>query len=220
MAQKKNVRGAVREPAGLPPADELEPGSAANLNEGGVLRDLSFTGLDLGGAQLPQNRIFGALFERVSFAGAVFSSAYWQDARFVECDLSNASFHALDARRVEFAGCRMTGLKATGAKLQDVLFENCDMSYAALGGSSFETCEFDGSNLNEADMSGTRAGHCVFASSTTLDRADLRQAQFRETDLRGAAIGSAHIEDADLKTCTITPAQAIEIARLMGFNLG
>jgi uncharacterized protein YjbI with pentapeptide repeats len=219
MPPKKKTRTTGREPAGIPAIEDLEQTGAAALLSGGTLRDAYLSELDLAAKTLPEIRIFDSLCERASFAGTVLSSARWNDVQFRNCDFSNAVFHTLDARRVEFFDCRMTGMKASGCMMQDVLFDHCDLRYACFSQGSLEACEFVSSHLDESEFASTRVERALF-TACTLKRADLTASTLKESDLRGADIEGILIQDASFRTSTITPAQAIELARLMGLKLG
>jgi uncharacterized protein YjbI with pentapeptide repeats len=219
MPPRKSNKQPEREPAALPRFEDLEPAGAAAMLSGETIRDARLTGGDLSSQPLPQSRMFSSVVEKVSFSEAVFSAARWDDVQFLSCDFSNCVFHALEARRVEFIDCRMTGVKASGCTLHDVLFEGCDLKYAVLREASLATCEFTSTQMGDADLAAVRAENCLFRQCS-LSGADLSRSVWRECDLRGAAIERIIIDGAGLKTCTITASQAIELAVLMGLRIG
>jgi uncharacterized protein YjbI with pentapeptide repeats len=219
MPPRKTDGPPRRETPSLPEAADLEPLGAAVLLAGETVRDARLREVDSSGRRIPQSRIFGSVMEKCAFQGAAFSSARWGDVRIIDCDLSNCVFHSLEARRVEFINCRMTGVKASGSRLQDVLFEGCDLKYAVLRESSVVTCEFVSSQMAEADLTLVRASGASFRQCS-LSAAEISHSVWRECDLRGAVIEGIILGGADLKTSTVTAAQAIELAVLMGLRIG
>lgn len=219
MPPRKKPQRMNREPASVPPADELTPTGAAALTTGAAIREAHLVECKPAVRHLGELRISDSVLDRVSLADTVIAAARWTDIHFLHCDFSNAVFHALEARRVEFTDCRLTGVKAVRCKFQDVLFAHCDLRYTDLSDGVVETCEFVSSHLGEAVLGGTRFTASTFQDSH-LDRADLGRSVWRETDLRGTSIAGISIQDADLRTCIITPAQAMELAVLMGLVIG
>ncbi len=117
--------------------------------------------------------------------------------------------------RVEFVDCRMVGLKAVECSWKHVLLERCDARYAQWNEGRFEVCEFREMHLEEADLTGGSLEGAIFSASS-LDRADLTGTRLKGADLRGASIEGCLVGADAVRGAVVTPAQAIELARIFG----
>ena len=166
-------------------------------------------------AELQQLWARRTVIEAVSFAGAQLRSVRLRDVRLVRCDLSNAVVRGLEAGRVEFVDCRLLGMKAIECRMEDVLLERCDSRYAQFNDGAVRCSEFIDTQLQEADFRGANLEHTRWTNSS-LSGADLTGAKLVGADLRGAAIDGMIVGAPDVKGATVSPSQAMELARLLG----
>lgn len=75
-------------------------------------RTVSFSGIDLRGADLRKVRWAG-----VDCSGAIFAGAKLAGAEFAGCDLTGADFTGADLTGVLWRGCAIDGVKTTGAQV-------------------------------------------------------------------------------------------------------
>jgi uncharacterized protein YjbI with pentapeptide repeats len=158
------------------------------------------------------------VLERISFAQCEIRSLQLRDVRLVKCDLSNSVLLGFEARRVEFLECRLTGMKAFECKWQDVLVEHCDARYAQFNSGALRACEFQSTQLQDADFRAADLKGAVFTRAM-LNRADFTGAKLRKADFRGADIEGVVVRAEDVAGAIVTPAQAIELSRLLGLTV-
>ncbi len=194
--------------------EELEPGE---IGDGRRLEDARAGVGDFSGKafRLAARR---SLIEGISFSGAQLRAAQLRDVRLVRCDLSNAVARGLQANRVEFIDCRLVGMNAIECRMEHVLMERCDLRYAQFTDGVAQTCEFIDAHLEEADFRATRLENTRWLRSS-LDRADLTGAALVRADLRGASLAGILVRAADVAGAIVTPAQAMELARLLGLDI-
>ena len=215
MTRKKDESIIRTPPDSLPSPEELTPVMAEIMITGTPLEESWARDVDLSGHKIPSLVARNSVFDHVSFANCRIPSFRLQDFRMVKCDLSNAVLHGFEATRVEFIGCRLTGMRASECHCHDVLFEDCDLRYVQLNDSEIRRSEFRASRLEESDLRGTDLQGAIF-TNVILHRADLTQAKLRGADLRGAEIEGIAIQPKDLRGAIVSVAQAIDLARLLG----
>lgn len=209
---KRRKSAPKREPADL--ADdsaELEPG---HLVDGQPLEDTLVSEGDFSGRVLSITAR-RSIFESVSFAGSVVRSTKLRDVRLIRCDLSNTVLRGLEATRVEFIDCRLTGIKAIECRMEDVLFDRCEGAYAQFRDGAIRRGEFRDSRFTDADLAATALEDSQWIR-TALTKADLRGAKLTGADLRGAAIDGILVNAPDVYGAIVTPDQAMDLARLLG----
>jgi len=174
-----------------------------------------FAGLDVSGRRIAALRGSSVVFDRVSFANAEIGSVRLFDARFVNCDLSNAVFRSFEATRVEFVACRLAGLNAPACRWQDVLIERCDARFAQLSEGRWRRCEVVASQLRESALNGVEFEGCRLRE-TVLCQAELTGTRLAGVDLSGCEIEGIVLQVEDLRGAIVSPAQAMELARFLG----
>jgi uncharacterized protein YjbI with pentapeptide repeats len=194
--------------------EDLLPISVEDLRSGRPLEDVRMRDADISGSVLAALAVRGAFFERLSLANCTAASCHWRDIRLMNCDLSNAVLRGFEANRVEFIDCRLIGMRAFECTWQDVLIENCDARYAQFTDGKVRGCEFRGTRMEEADFRSTGLELTIFRE-VDLKRGDLRGANLDGTDLRGAAIEAVLVNAADVRGAIVSPAQAIDLVRLL-----
>ena len=182
---------------------------------GSVLEDSRAEAIDLSGRKLEELKLRSSVLERISFAQCEIRSLQLRDVRLVKCDLSNSVLLGFEARRVEFLECRLTGMKAFECKWQDVLVEHCDARYAQFNSGALRACEFQSTQLQDADFRAADLKGAAFTRAM-LNRADFTGAKLRKADFRGADIEGIVVRAEDVAGAIVTPAQAMELARLLG----
>jgi uncharacterized protein YjbI with pentapeptide repeats len=182
------------------------------------LEDSHLRDVDLAGREFSSLRLTACLLENVSFSNSTIRSSVFRDVRFKGCNLSNAVLRGNQAARVELIDCRLTGFKAIECNWRDVLMAGCDARYVQLNDGSVRISEFDGTQLQDADFRNTNLGETIFVQ-TALNRADLTGTKLLNADLRGADLGDAILRAEDVKGAIVSPAQAMELARLLGVTI-
>lgn len=137
------------------------------------------------------------------------------DARFVGCDLANATWEQFVAHRVELLDCQLLGWNALEAHLQNVRFQGCNGQFA---GFRFATCKlvrFEQCDLRQADFQRADLSGVVF------HKCDLRGAQLSGTTLKGTDFRGSQIDDMrvgvqELPGAIVDHFQAAYIAGLLG----
>lgn len=201
--------------------DKSEPLSNVSIDlllGGSILEDSRAEAIDLSGRKLEGLKLRSSVLERILFAQCEIRSLQLRDVRLVKCDLSNSVLLGFEARRVEFLECRLTGMKAFECKWQDVLVEHCDARYAQFNSGALRACEFQATQLQDADFRAADLKGSVFTRAM-LNRADFTRAKLRKADFRGADIEGIVVRAEDVAGAIVTPAQAIELSRLLGLTV-
>lgn len=113
----------------------------------------------------------------------------FEQFRFVNCDLSEASLAGLRFEGCLFEHCNLTTVKLGGAALQNVAFSYCKLlgvPFAAcqdmLFGVHFDYCQLRYASFAGKRLAGTRFAHCTL-DETDFTNADLSGAVFQDCDL-------------------------------------
>lgn len=170
------------------------------------------------GAERRSLHLDSCVLQTVGMPGAVIRAAKWKDVRFTECDLANMEVRGLTAVRVEFLGCRMTGLRAGESNWQNALFSGGDQRYAQFRFSNFQSAEFDGCDLQDADFYGADLRGCVFRRCN-LRNVELSKAKLSGCDLRGSAVDGLRLTAEDIAGAIVDAAQALQFAPLLGIRI-
>jgi len=196
------------DPEPLAPSDPLF-GSAEPLSEL-LIANRDFSNASGSGLQLSS-----CVLESVQLPGSSAPSVRLRDVSFSRCDLANANWRGLEAIRVEFRDCRLTGLQAHESDLQDLLAENSAARFLQLRFARLRRCEFINCDLEEADFTGSDLSGAIFRNCN-LKRADLSSARLEGADLRGSALDGLRVRAEDLRGVVVEPAQALVLAPLFG----
>ena len=132
----------------------------------------------------------------------------FEQFRFVNCDLSEASLAGLRFEDCLFERCNLTTAKLTGAALQNVAFADCKLLGVAfsacqdlLFGVHFDDCQLRYSAFGGKKLAGTRFNQCSLAE-TDFTNADLTGAAFTHCDLTGTIFHNTQLAGADFTTST------------------
>ncbi len=199
----------------------LEESDATGLFDDGEvdLNELLVRGVRISeSASFRSMRLEASILQTVGMPGVSVRSALWKDVRFAECDLANVQVRALSAVRVEFIGCRMTGLRAGDSEFQDVLFSGGDQRYSQFRMSKFKNCEFDACDFEDADFYAADLSGCVFRRCN-LRNVELSRSKLVGTDVRGSNIDGLRVTVEDVAGLVVDTAQALGLAPLMGIRI-
>lgn len=201
-----------------PRLDQLEIGSAAELQRTGqgdhlILQDADLTGVDLSGGRLTECRLRSVTLAEADLSAASVAESHWERvsaphlkaprstwrdvvieaSRFGVAELYDAGITGLVLR-----GCKLDLVNLRSAVLSDVLFENC--------------------TITELDISGARATRMKF-SECTVETLEVGHARFKDVDLRGAQL-SRIVGLSGLKGAVISEEQLVQLAPSLAEHLG
>lgn len=168
--------------------DEYKLFSGTDLRQAGNhFNRTKFGHLDLAGAVLSDITFSECLFENCRLSGSRFKGCNFQDCHFKDCDLSMVRLGGSVLLRVQFAGCKLTGIDWSEAR-QSILkvgFDRCILNSGTFAGMDVSGTRFIGCvardvDFREADLSGT-----------VFQKTDLAESLFLHTDLTGADLSEA-----------------------------
>jgi uncharacterized protein YjbI with pentapeptide repeats len=132
----------------------------------------------------------------------------FEQFRFVNCDLSEASLAGLRFEDCLFERCNLTTAKLGGTALQNVAFADCKLLGVAfsacqdlLFGVHFDDCQLRYASFGGKKLAGTRFSHCSLVE-TDFTNADLTGAAFASCDLMGTVFHDTQLAGADFTTAT------------------
>jgi uncharacterized protein YjbI with pentapeptide repeats len=209
----KSSRKAPLRPPRLPP--DLLPGNVRALEDEGeyaaaVLADSDFS------RQTARSVAFDQVVLRhVSLGRARLPNMRMSDVRLEASDLSGASVQKARWHRVEFIGCRLTGMQLSQFSGGDLLFKECTLESALFTSGRFRSVHFERCNmrrvlLEKIDLAGAAFLGC------DLTGADLTGSTLKGADFRGSDLTGVRVEGRQLQGITIDAFQAIQVAALLG----
>jgi len=172
-------------------------------------------------ASLPPNtRASGVVFDtcefrRSAFEGSVLSRLRLLDSRLEKCNASNAEWNNAHLRRIEFLGCRLTGISLINATCSDVLFKDCKAEFLRCEGSKWTNVRFENCLLTAADFRRTTFDRAAFIHCD-LRNVDFEHAKLTFLDLRDSTLDGARIEPSQFAGLTIDSPQALALIRALG----
>jgi len=132
----------------------------------------------------------------------------FEQFRFVNCELSDASLAGLRFEDCLFERCNLTTAKLTGTALQNVAFADCKLLGVAfsacqdmLFGVHFDDCQLRYASFGGKKLAGLRFNHCSLAEAD-FTNADLTGAVFANCDLAGTIFHATQLANADFTTAT------------------
>jgi len=132
----------------------------------------------------------------------------FEQFRFVNCELSEASLAGLRFEDCLFERCNLTTAKLGGTALQNVAFADCKLLGVAfsacqdmLFGVHFADCQLRYASFGGKKLVATRFGHCSLAEAD-FTNADLTGATFADCDLTGTIFHDTQLAGADFTTAT------------------
>ena len=170
--------------------------SGANIS-GANLREA-----DLSGAMLSRSYLREAIFSRSYLSRSYLSRANISGANLIGATLSNAYFgnaipsavilSAAILSNANLSRANLSGANLSRANLSGAILSNANFSNAILRNTNFSNANLSGADLSGADLSG------VNLSGVNLSGANLREANLREANLSRANLSDANFSDANL----------------------
>ncbi|SFT74441.1 hypothetical protein SAMN04487904_10761 [Actinopolyspora lacussalsi subsp. righensis] len=128
-----------------------------------------------------------ALVRDTDLSGSRFARLVLSDVRFGNTDLSNASWQAVHARRVEFERSRAIGLRISLESALDVYAAECRFDYAMIHVNKVKgLLVFDECDLRETVFTGDLSN--VVLRNCALDDAEFDPSGANGCDLRGSTL--------------------------------
>lgn len=178
-----------------------------------VLEDCRFD--DQAAEDLLLEQVLG---RRVSFGQTQLALAQLLDVRLDACDLAGSEWSKPHARRVEWIGCRLIGVRLVEAQIEDLLVRKCNADLARLWSSTCRRVCFDQCTLREASFEGSDLSGAIFRRCD-LSKADFRGTKLSRADFRGSTIAGMQVGVKELQGAIVDSAQAIQIAGLLGITV-
>jgi uncharacterized protein YjbI with pentapeptide repeats len=171
-------------------------------------------------ANLPNTRGSGVVFDtceirRSAFDGSVLGRLRLLDSRLEKCNASNAAWDKAHLRRIEFLGCRLTGISLVNADGADVLFKDCKAEFLRCEGSKWTNVRFENCLLSDADFRRATLDSAAFIHCE-LRNVDFEHAKLSSLNLRDSTLDGAKIEPSQFPGLTIDPLQALALIRALG----
>jgi uncharacterized protein YjbI with pentapeptide repeats len=171
-------------------------------------------------ASLANTRAGGVVFDtcefrRSAFEGSVLSRLRVLDSRLEKCNASNAEWGNAHLHRIEFLGCRLTGISLINANCSELLFRDCKAVFSRCEGSKWTNVRFENCVLTDADFRRTIFDRAAFIHCD-LRNVDFEQAKFTSLDLRDSTLEGARIESSQFPGLTIDSLQALALIRQLG----
>ena len=168
----------------------------------------TITNTDFSGANLGASIASDSVFINCNFTGATLSKCNLENAVFRDCDFTDAYFLEAELSGVELSNAQlakaiflerdMTDSNFSGSDLTNGTFIECDISRSNFSGSTLFETAFIGakapmSNFERANMTNVRfVMDCDLSGSkfigACLDKANLRDANLKDTDFTDASI--------------------------------
>lgn len=203
-------------PARMETGISLEEALSLALSDEGPVVGHRFEGGSAAGWELEKSEYRGCVFSACRLTGARLEKAWLRDVVFERCELSGVRLAESTLQRVRFVDCKLSGANLSGAVLQDVHFQNCAADGIILAESGLKNVCFEDCKLQEASFSTLRK-----KAHFSLERCDLRAADFLHTPLKGMDLTSNDIdgirlEGQEVRGAVVTALQACELAKLLG----
>ena len=182
------------------------------------LHDLMVIEEDAQDLSLGSIEIKSSSFSGCSFLDSRFQGTGCDHVTFRNCDLSGCSFDRCGLREVTFLDCRMMGTNFSDCTLSHCRLEGCHGKYMGL-----VVCDLKHSVMEDCNLSGGSLSRCKL-DKAKVDRCDFTRCDFSGAELSGLDFSHCTIEGATwtidkLKNVTVTTAQAVDLARLIGLNI-
>jgi uncharacterized protein YjbI with pentapeptide repeats len=165
--------------------EDLAPENPSLLDEARVT-DVAIVG-DYTGLDIERAEVVTCRLERALFIRSQWTRGRIEDCLAIGCDFSGAVWEECTFTRVEFQGCRFSGLQAQSL-FKDVGFFDCKIDGANLRMSDWQSAEFQNCDLSDSDFYGAKL------PGTRFDRCDLSGLQLAKADLNGARLQGSTIQ--------------------------
>lgn len=202
----------------LPPQLLVGDASTTNMQDGATYTKLSLANCDFSEQAATDVLLDQVYFKRVSLSQTQLTAPQVIDSRLEACDFAGAEWEKAYFRRIELLGCRLVGAKLIQANIEDVVIKDCNGELALFWESSFKAVRFERSTLREASFEGANLSGVVF-DTCDLQKADLRNTKLVGTDFRGSMLSGIQVGIKELQGAIIDPAQAVQLADLLGMTV-
>ncbi|PQO25575.1 hypothetical protein C5Y96_24905 [Blastopirellula marina] len=157
------------------------------INGENVFHDVTFTGLDLSGAQLRNKEFSNCRWESCHFFETELVECNFEDCFWKSCNLSVTVLKGAGFVDCRFYGSKLLGVNwAAGTRMPfRVSFENSDLSNSSFARMRLTKIQMKRCRLREADFSHTKMPYA------DLSGCDLKDARFFGTDLSNANLRNA-----------------------------
>lgn len=170
-------------------------------------------------AQTAHNVILEQLhFRRGIFTQTHLIMLHLLDSRFDVCDFSGALWENPRLRRVEFFGCRFSGMQVLDAQFEDVLFKDCILEGIVFNKCASKTLHFEKCNLRESYIEESDITGAIFRQCD-LSRASFRDSNLENVDLRRSRLDGMKVNPKDIHGAIIDRTQAIQVVSLIGIKV-
>jgi len=199
----------------ISPGVEYNKENIRNIDDEDTFSEICMSDAFLESQDAEYVRITGSLFRNVEMNEVVLNSLDLVDVRFVNCDLSGCRFTKARFDRVEFINCKLMGTIFSDSIFKDVRIETCKGEFAVFGfteirNSLFKDSSFVNGNFQSAKLTRTYFDNCE------LQSVQMSGAKLKGIDFRTSNIESIGIHAEDLAGAIVSPAQAVDFARLLG----
>lgn len=215
LFRSANLSGALMKCAKLNAADLTRAVFArADLSEA-ILIGAKFEECDLTSANLERAILTDADLRTAELAGARFHAARMWGCNLEELRIYGPDFSAADLSRAELTASVMPGANFQDADLQSTGLADVDWEGADLRGANLSNCSFHMGSSRSGRVGstiaseGTRTGFYTdeYEEQSYLAPEDIRKANLRGADLRGACIDHTDFYLVDLRDALYTPEQ-------------
>ena len=180
----------------------------------------AFDGLELEGMSTNGTSFDQAIFRSCLFEDVDFSDASLTDVRFEACRFISCTMERCWLNRCDFAGCSAPGMSFAKGRLTSVFFGDCQLGYADFSETKVQGLVAESTSLEES------AWRDVRLKAARFDECDLARAEFVGTSLVGLDLSTCNISGLvvsntlyELRGCTVSPLQAIELAGHLGVQV-
>ena len=171
----------------LPRIAEDLPTESPSLADEARITDVTVTG-DYAAVQVKLAEIANCRVEGAQLIGSRLTRCTFVDCLGVASDFSGVVLEDCSIRRVEFRGCRFSGLQAQHSFFEDVAFFDCKIDGANFRMTEWKSAEFHDCELVDADFYGSSLPGSRFQSC------DLSGAQLSKVDLNRSQLNGSRLE--------------------------
>lgn len=132
--------------------------------------------------------VSGCRIESAQLIGTHLTRSRLTDCLLVGCDLSGLVLDDCACTRVEFRGCRLSGMQAGGNQFRDVAFVDCTLDNSNFRMTQWERAEFEGNRMVGADF------YAAVLPGSRFSRCDLTGVELSKCTLAGSRIEHSELE--------------------------
>lgn len=157
-------------------------------------------------------------FKNVIFEECKFSHIDMMDCIFEGCDLSNIIMSEGCMHRCEFHNCRMVGADFSSMVIKNITFDTNNNRYGNFSCSKMQNCLFQNMDMTSSNLNDMKLKDIVF------DKCNLNSCEFIHTPLTNIDVSSCTIDgititEDSMKGMCVSPAQALELSKLLGLRI-